>query len=86
MTAWIGSTPLTTLNWTAEENGCVDRCGLIRVIVYAVNNEEQNVYLYVFVTNDYIISTENQSVREEGFQLIRSFLNKMYVVVSKLPV
>lgn len=49
--------------------------------------EEQNVYLYVFVTNDYIISTDNRSVREEGsFQLIRSFLNKMYVVVSKLPV
>lgn len=48
--------------------------------------EEQNVYLYVFVTNDYVISTENRSVREEGFQLIRSFLNKMYVVVSKLPV
>lgn len=48
--------------------------------------EEQNMYLYVFVTNDYVISTENRSVREEGFQLIRSFLNKMYVVVSKLPV
>lgn len=48
--------------------------------------EEQNEYLYVFVTNDYVISTENRSVREEGFQLIRSFLNKMYVVVSKLPV